>query len=107
MDQRTETLKNPLAVLLLTLLAIFIFITTYQKQHWDTDIFWALKSGEWIVENLEVPKTDPFSYTFGGQPWIDFTWGFQVLAHLFYTYLGGWWGLFGLQGGAFSLCNSP
>jgi hypothetical protein len=93
----TESLKRPRNIVLLTLLAIFIFLTAFQKQHWDTDIFWALKSGEWIIENLEVPKSDPFSYTFGGEPWIDFTWGFQVITHLFYTYLGGWHGLFLLQ----------
>jgi hypothetical protein len=95
--QTTESLKRPRNIVLLTLLAIFIFLTAFQKQHFDADIFWALKSGEWIIENLEVPKSDPFSYTFGGEPWIDFTWGFQVIAHLFYTYLGGWHGLFLLQ----------
>jgi hypothetical protein len=93
----TETLKRPFNIILLTLLGIFIFLSAFQKQHWDTDIFWALRAGEWIIENLEVPKSDPFSYTFQGEPWIDFTWGFQVMAHLFYTYLGGWYGIFFLQ----------
>lgn len=95
--RKTEDIKKPFALILLTLLGLFIVLTSYQKQHWDTDIFWALEGGKWIVENLEVPRTDPFSHTFGGEPWIDFTWGFQVIAHIFYTYLGGWWGLFMLQ----------
>ncbi|MDP2689599.1 MAG: tetratricopeptide repeat protein, partial [Deltaproteobacteria bacterium] len=51
----------------------------------------------WIFANLKVPATDPFSYTFGGRPWVDFTWGFQALVHLFYAYLGQWTGLFILQ----------
>ncbi len=63
----------------------------------DSDILWALKSGQWIADNLRVPATDPFSYTFGGQPWVDFTWGFQVLVHFFYAFLGQWTGLFILQ----------
>ncbi|HHL39482.1 MAG TPA: tetratricopeptide repeat protein [Deltaproteobacteria bacterium] len=83
-------------VLLLALL-FFTVLGAFQKQRWDSDIFWALRSGEWIVSHLEVPAADPFSSTFGGRPWIDFTWGFQVLAHFFYNYLGGWTGLFILQ----------
>lgn len=96
-SRATELAKKAAAPVLLSLLAVFIFLSAFQKQHWDTDIFWALKSGEWILHNLKVPDTDPFSYTFFGKPWVDFTWGFQVLAHLFFTYLGGWAGLFTLQ----------
>lgn len=79
------------------MLAGLIFFSAYQKQHWDTDIFWALKSGESIVSNLKVPHADPFSYTFLGREWVDFTWGFQVIAHLVFSRLGGWAGLFALQ----------
>ncbi|MEE9542426.1 MAG: tetratricopeptide repeat protein [Thermodesulfobacteriota bacterium] len=86
-----------LYALLLFIFCVLVFIGAYQKQHWDTDIFWALKSGEWIFNNLDVPRFDPFSYTFPDKEWIDFTWGFQVVAHIFYTYLGGWIGLFILQ----------
>ncbi len=88
-----------ISILLLVLLGCFIFLVSFQKQHGDTDIFWALKSGEWIVTNFSVPLTDPFSYTFAGKEWIDFTWGFQVIVYVFYTWLGGWFGLFLLQFG--------
>jgi len=93
---RTE--RSPIIFLfLLALLGLFIFLVSFQRQHWDSDIFWALKSGERIIANLSVPLTDPFSYTFAGKEWIDFTWGFQVLVYIFYTYLGGWFGLFIFQ----------
>ena len=78
-------------------LVVFALLNALEGQYRDSDIFWALKSGEWIIANMEVPRTDPFSYTFAGEPWIDFTWGFQVIAHVFYSYLGGWYGLFLLQ----------
>ncbi len=81
----------------LIVFVVLIFLWAYQLQHWDTDIFWALKSGEWIAVNMDVPRLDPFSYTFPDKEWIDFTWGFQVVAHIFYTKLGGWTGLFLLQ----------
>ncbi|VAV83855.1 hypothetical protein MNBD_DELTA01-1557 [hydrothermal vent metagenome] len=86
-----------ISIVLLAILGGFIFLVSLQQQHWDADIFWALKSGEWIVTNFSVPLTDPFSYTFAGKEWIDFTWGFQVFVYIFYTYLGGWFGLFILQ----------
>ena len=82
---------------MLAFLGLFILIAAFQKQQWDSDIFWALKSGEWIVTHLNVPHVDPFSYTFGGKPWVDFTWGFQVLAYLSHAFLGGWAGLSVLQ----------
>ena len=97
MINRSDDRLNIIDLTLLVLLGAFLFLVAFQKQRWDTDIFWALKSGEWIVENMKVPATDPFSYTFAGREWIDFTWGFQLIAHLFYTYLGGWYGLFILQ----------
>lgn len=91
-----ELLGRIAAPLSFAFLGLFILICAFQKQQWDSDIFWALKSGEWIVSRLSVPHTDPFSYTFGGQSWVDFTWGFQVLAYLSH-YLGGWAGLAALQ----------
>ncbi len=96
-SERTEPIERILAVVLYLFLAVLIFFSAYQLQHSDSDIFWALASGEWILSNMAVPHTDPFSYTFAGRPWVDFTWGFQVVSHLFYTYLGGWSGLFILQ----------
>ncbi|MBE9527882.1 MAG: tetratricopeptide repeat protein [Proteobacteria bacterium] len=94
---RTEPIERLLAVALYLFLALLILCTAYQLQYRDTDIFWALRSGEWILEQMAVPETDPFSFTFAGSAWVDFTWGFQVIAHLFYTYLGEWTGLFILQ----------
>ncbi len=96
-SRKTDPLYLIGAYLLYALLAVFLVLSAYQLQHWDSDIFWALKSGEWIFAHLTVPKTDPFSYTFASAGWIDFTWGFQAISHLFYEYVGGWAGLFVLQ----------
>ncbi len=91
---------------ILVFIGVLIILGAFQLQQWDSDIFWALKSGEWIVANGWVPLTDPFSYTFTGAEWVDFTWGFQVTVHAFYA-LFGWFGLFLLQllvvGGTFVL----
>jgi tetratricopeptide (TPR) repeat protein len=95
-SRRAERLGAILTGAIFALIGVLILLSAYQLQRWDSDIFWALKSGEWIVANRWVPLTDPFSYTFAGRPWVDFTWGFQVTAYLFYA-LMGWGGLFILQ----------
>ncbi|GMR04705.1 MAG: hypothetical protein BMS9Abin23_0608 [Thermodesulfobacteriota bacterium] len=95
--RKNERIKWICGAVLLVLVTVFILLATYQIQHRDSDIFWALSAGQWIVGHLSVPTTDPFSYTFAGSEWVDFTWGFQVIAHFFYTLLGGWTGLFILQ----------
>jgi tetratricopeptide (TPR) repeat protein len=52
------------------------------------DIWWHLKTGEWILHNHSIPHTDPFSYTFAGHDWLDFEWLFQVIIYPIYSTLG-------------------
>ena len=40
----------------------------------DTDTWWHLRAGEWMVENQTIPARDPFSLTRVGEPWIDPGW---------------------------------
>jgi len=51
-------LKYVLLVLTLGIIAIL-----YTHPVGDTDVFWHLKTGEWIVKNLSIPSRDPFSFT--------------------------------------------
>ncbi len=44
----------------------------------DTDIYWHLRTGDWIRETGQVPRTDLFTFTRVGVPWIDLHWLFQV-----------------------------
>ena len=52
----------------------------------DPDLWWHLKTGEWIVDHRAVPREDPFSYTALGHPWIAYSWLAEVL---FYAIVQG------------------
>ncbi len=51
------------------------------------DIWWHLKTGELILNGV-FPKTDVYSFTAFGQPWILHEWGSEVISFLFYKKLG-------------------
>jgi hypothetical protein len=47
----------------------------------DPDIWWHLKTGQFIAEHRSVPHTDPFSYTRTGQPWVAHEWLSEVFLY--------------------------
>jgi len=78
-------------VLLLFLLLSLLFISQINTII-DIDLWWNLKAGECIIENLEVPRVDIFSYTLGNTPWIDHEWLSQVIFYFIFSSMG-WLGL--------------
>ncbi|MEO8503477.1 MAG: hypothetical protein ABI609_06225 [Acidobacteriota bacterium] len=46
------------------------------------DLFWQLRTGEYVATEHRVPLTDPFSYTRLGARWISHEWGFGALVWL-------------------------
>lgn len=45
----------------------------------EPDLWWQIRTGEWILENGQIPKQDIFSYTFSGAEWVNVKWGSEVL----------------------------
>ena len=85
-DVDTGWLSLERLLLLVTLIAVFTMAVRVPA---DTDTWWHLLAGRYIVENRTVPLTDPFSHTRLGTPWIDHGWLAQILLYGFYA-LGGW-----------------
>ncbi|HEY2251621.1 MAG TPA: hypothetical protein VGH74_11195, partial [Planctomycetaceae bacterium] len=54
----------------------------------DTDFWWHLKTGEWILKEGTVPQVDLYTFTEESTTWIDLHWGFQILITWLYR-LGG------------------
>jgi hypothetical protein len=45
----------------------------------DGDVSWHLAAGQWILDHRTLPHTDPFSFTWAGQPWVPFEWLSEAL----------------------------
>jgi hypothetical protein len=62
----------------------------------NPDLFWHLSSARWILVHRAIPRTDSFSFTAYGAPWIDFEWGTQLVWYAV-NLAGGLWGLWALK----------
>ena len=70
-------------------LAVPPFIASNWSVFRDGDVSWHVAAGRWIMEHGRVPKTDPFSFTMAGQPWVAHEWlgeiiyaiGFDLAGH--------------------------
>ena len=50
----------------------------------ETDTFWQIRTGLFILEQGSIPLVDPFSWTAQGQPWTLNSWGFNVVVGIAY-----------------------
>lgn len=55
----------------------------------DPDLWGHLVFGQHILHDRAIPKTDIYSWTAFGQPWINHEWVAEVILALFYTAWGG------------------
>ena len=54
----------------------------------DADIWWHLKAGEFIVLTRTIPRTDFFSFTNFGRPWIAHEWLSEAIFYSLYSWFG-------------------
>ncbi len=45
----------------------------------DPDLWWHLRTGQWIVDTGHVPHSDPFSFTRAGHAWVAHEWLSEVV----------------------------
>ena len=68
------------ALLLILVIATPAMVGVPKLSAADLDIFWHLRTGEWILQHHAIPHADPFSSTVAGKPWQAYSWLFEVLA---------------------------
>ncbi|MGA2457271.1 MAG: hypothetical protein ABSF85_06870 [Terriglobales bacterium] len=54
----------------------------------DPDLWWHLRTGQWIVETGHVPHSDPFSFTRAGHAWVSHEWLSEVLFYELWKHAG-------------------
>jgi hypothetical protein len=79
-----KTLRRLLIVVLLYCIPAFQAMVPVV----DPDIWWHLRTGQWIVDHAQVPATDPFSTYGDGKRWIAYSWLFELLVYALFTKLG-------------------
>ena len=78
-------LTLPRLVTLLSFLGVFAIALRTPA---DTDMYWHLYTGQYIVETHIIPMSDPFSWTMHGVPWVDVHWLSQVIMYAVYQLAG-------------------
>lgn len=54
----------------------------------DSDTYWHIKVGQWIIDHGAMPYTDGYSFTRVGAPWMSNAWLSQVLFAIAYAQAG-------------------
>jgi hypothetical protein len=76
------TVKKPLRTKNVFLVALFLGLFAMAARNvTDPDVWWHLKTGQYIAEHRSVPHTDPFSYTRAGEPWVAHEWLSELLLY--------------------------
>ena len=74
------------AALLLTLTAYAVYASSTTIT--CADMWWHLATGRYIVDHLEIPRTDIFSYTAAGSTWHNQEWLAQVIFYALFSSFG-------------------
>jgi len=53
----------------------------------DLDLWWHLRSAEWITQHGALPQTDPFSAVVG-RPWVAYSWLFELMVFQLFRWFG-------------------
>jgi len=54
----------------------------------DPDLWWHLRTGQWIVDTGHVPHSDPFSFTRAGHAWVSHEWLSEVVFYELWKHAG-------------------
>jgi len=57
----------------------------------DSDTYWQIAVGQWILDHNALPRVDFYSFTKAGEPWVSSSWLSQVLLATSYK-MAGWTG---------------
>lgn len=79
------SLTLPRVLLALGLIGVFVIAA---RPQFDTDTWWHLRTGAWILSHGQIPAVDVFSHTMAGAPWRIPGWPAQAALAWVYQHAG-------------------
>jgi tetratricopeptide (TPR) repeat protein len=67
---------------------LFMLVVLSLRQVSSSDIGFHLKGGEFILSGQGWPRNDPFTFTLADHPYVDTSWGYQVLLAVIHRAFG-------------------
>ena len=81
-DQVAQTM------VLAVLYAVPVLMCIHAAMVNDPDIWWHLRTGEWMLAHHSVPRVDPYSGALHGSRWLAYSWVFELVAVKLFQWLG-------------------
>jgi hypothetical protein len=85
-SQKLQAIASSQLLAWLGLTCLFAALPLFYIRHArlaDPDIWWHMRTGEWILQHHQIPRVDPFSASTLGRPWVDYCWMFDVASYWF------------------------
>lgn len=73
---------------IIVLVACAVLVRVGMDTGLNTDVFWQLAAGQWMLGHHAVITHDPFSYSVPGHPWFAEEWGYEVILAWMVAHLG-------------------
>lgn len=73
---------------ILTILIYFAVFVSLIYPYTDYDWGWHFRYGEYVLTNRQLLKTDIYSWTMQGFPWVNHEWTYDPLLYVVFTYGG-------------------
>jgi hypothetical protein len=83
-----DNLRRLLLLAVLYALPACLAITSLALGQNNPDLWWHLRTGQWIVHHHGVPWTDPFSSFGMGKPWLAYSWLYELVLYDAYVWRG-------------------
>ncbi|MEQ8235807.1 MAG: hypothetical protein ABRQ23_03405 [Syntrophomonadaceae bacterium] len=69
-------------------LAMALLSISFKSPSMDSDVFWSMAVGKWIVDHKSFPVVDSFSWTIYGKEWFTHEWLYCLGAYKMYSIWG-------------------
>ena len=77
-----------LAVLTMVLVGLQFIFALYRRDINDPDIWWHMRNAQFLLQHHQFVRSDMYSFTVSGHPWINHEWLSEIPCYFAYRALG-------------------